>query len=213
MNQPKPRTVLVAVDYSETSLLALKQAFALATGALHVVHVAELLPPAAGIHTGSPVADGIEAAVKVLGEYLQRHAAELSTRDGSKPGSIVCHFAQGSPAQEIVQLASDLEADLIVLGTHGRRGVQRFLLGSVAERVVRLAPCPVLVERPRASPDDETPRIEPPCAACLQARRESAGRELWCAQHRERHGRRHTYHVAQSPDPFPPGRGGLGSVS
>ena len=50
----------------------------------------------------------------------------------------------GSPAYELVSAAQDANADLIVVGTHGRRGVSRALLGSVAEKVVRLAPCPVL---------------------------------------------------------------------
>jgi hypothetical protein len=99
-----------------------------------------------------------------------------------------------SPAHEIAQLASDLEADLVVVGTHGRRGASRLLLGSVAEGVVRLAPCAVLVVRPKAPPDVEAPKIEPPCPRCLEARRASGGKELWCEQHQQRHGRRHTYH-------------------
>jgi nucleotide-binding universal stress UspA family protein len=53
----------------------------------------------------------------------------------------------GAPYQEIVALATDERADLIVIGTHGRGGINRVLLGSVADRVVRLAPCPVLTVR------------------------------------------------------------------
>ena len=96
-------------------------------------------------------------------------------------------------AEEIAQLAADLEADLVVVGTHGRRGLSRLLLGSTAEATVRLAPCPVLVVRPKAVPE-MGPRIDPPCPLCVEARRESGGNELWCEQHRERHGQRHTYH-------------------
>jgi nucleotide-binding universal stress UspA family protein len=54
----------------------------------------------------------------------------------------------GDAGDAIAQLASDIEADLVVVGTHGHRGLERLLLGSVAENVVRLAPCPVLVVRP-----------------------------------------------------------------
>jgi len=93
----------------------------------------------------------------------------------------------------VAQLASDLEAELVVVGTHGRRGLRRLLLGSVAEGVVRLSPCPVLVVRPRELAP-EVPKIEPPCPRCLEARRASGGAELWCEQHREKHGQRHTYH-------------------
>jgi len=59
----------------------------------------------------------------------------------------------GAPWQEIVRLAADEHADMIVMGTQGRSGLDRLLLGSVAERVVRHAPCPVLTVRPH--PDDE----------------------------------------------------------
>lgn len=56
----------------------------------------------------------------------------------------------GSPASEIVSAATDLKADLICIGTHGRGGIAHFFLGSVAEKVVRQAPCPVLTIRPNA---------------------------------------------------------------
>ena len=58
----------------------------------------------------------------------------------------------GFPAKDIVRLATEVQADLIVLGTHGRRGMSHLLVGSVAERVVRTAPCPVLTVR-RAEPE------------------------------------------------------------
>jgi universal stress protein A len=56
----------------------------------------------------------------------------------------------GSPAGEIIVAANDLKADLVCIGTHGRGGIAHFLLGSVAEKVVRQAPCPVLTIRPPA---------------------------------------------------------------
>jgi len=59
-------------------------------------------------------------------------------------------LVQGVPWQAIVDTAKDMQADLIVMSTHGRTGFQHLVLGSVAERVVRLAPCPVLVMRPSA---------------------------------------------------------------
>jgi nucleotide-binding universal stress UspA family protein len=58
----------------------------------------------------------------------------------------------GSPYQEIVGVATDEHADLVIMGTHGRGGVSRLLLGSVADRVIRFAPCPVLTVR---GPSDE----------------------------------------------------------
>jgi len=81
----------------------------------------------------------------------------------------------------------------VVVGTHGRRGLTRMMLGSVAEATVRLAPCPVLVVRPKALPAS-VPAIQPPCPLCIEARRASGGKEYWCEQHSQHHGQRHTYH-------------------
>jgi nucleotide-binding universal stress UspA family protein len=64
------------------------------------------------------------------------------------PEFVIC---AGNPAQEIVRCAKEREADLIIMGTHGRGGVNRMLLGSVAEKVIRTAPCPVLIIRGVAS--------------------------------------------------------------
>jgi len=109
---------------------------------------------------------------------------------------VMSHLRVHAPAHEIAQLAADLEADLVVVGMHGRGTVVRFFLGSIAESVTRLAPCPVLVFRPKGLPP-EYPRIEAPCPRCLEVRTESGGREYWCEQHRERHGQRQ---VHQQPD-------------
>jgi nucleotide-binding universal stress UspA family protein len=75
----------------------------------------------------------------------------------------VCHIRLDAASEEISQLAADLEADLVVVGTHGRRGLGRFLLGSVAEGVVRAAPCPVFVVRPK--------RVVTPTTAAIESRR------------------------------------------
>jgi nucleotide-binding universal stress UspA family protein len=108
------------------------------------------------------------------------------------PPRVESHATIDTPAHGIAQLASDLAADLVVVGTHNRRGLDRLLLGSVAEGTVRYARCPVLVI-PAEQPDAEF-KIEPPCPECVHTRNESHGQQLWCARHRERHGRRHTYH-------------------
>ena len=66
---------------------------------------------------------------------------------GTAAGSSTAVMRTGVPHEEIVALATDELADLLVIGTHGRGGVSRALIGSVADRVVRLAPCPVLTVR------------------------------------------------------------------
>lgn len=86
--------------------------------------------------------DGVTAALQQQGE----EAIEVvSEQVGDHP--IESKVAEGSPSQEIISYAADNDCDLIVMGTHGRSGVDRLLLGSVAERVVRSSPVPVLTIR------------------------------------------------------------------
>jgi nucleotide-binding universal stress UspA family protein len=165
---------------------------------VHLVNVVQTYGPQVAYEM--PV-DSSALAVLTVTEARQRfgrYADEALARYAkSNPGRttprVFAHVRFDAIADEISQLAADLEADLVVVGTHGRRGISRVLLGSSAEATVRLAPCPVLVVRPKAVPE-APPRIEPACPRCVEARRSSNGAELWCEQHRERHGQRHTYH-------------------
>jgi nucleotide-binding universal stress UspA family protein len=197
----KPYVIVVGVDYSGTSELAFTKALELGVqhrpAEVHVLHVTQhnvplFAPEASGSETLS-----VSQAAERFTEYVRKHALEFqsSLADDTALASvrIVPHLRLDSPAFEVAQLAADLEADLVVIGTHGRRALSRLLLGSVAELTVRLAPCPVLVVREKAHPAP-LPAIEPPCPRCVEARAASGGKELWCEQHRERHGQRHTYH-------------------
>lgn len=88
---------------------------------------------------------GREKAEKELqadGERYLKYIANLAQKQGVIAQSI---FAKGRPYEEIVRLAKELKVDLIVMGTYGRRGAERILIGSVAERVIEYAHCPVLV--------------------------------------------------------------------
>jgi nucleotide-binding universal stress UspA family protein len=192
-NQKRPYIIVVGVDYSESCTRALEQAFTLAAEKAaepHVIHVA----PLSGSMPDGFNTTNLEQAAKQLETYVQAQVAKyVENNPGNARFERVCtHQRAGIPADEIVQLAVDLEADMVMVGTHSRRGIERLLLGSVAERVVRIAPCPVLVVRAKeASP---VPKIDPVCPRCQQTRDETGGKELWCETHRERHGRRHTYH-------------------
>jgi len=208
MQATKPYVIVVGIDYSPAGDLALDRAFERATekqnAEVHIVHVLQslsaLTPMEGTVGTLAPDATALNAASEQLRRYsdqrLQtyREHAEAQGKTGNLFLRAVSHLRLEAAAHEISQLASDLEADLVIVGTHGRRGAARLLLGSTAESVVRLAPCPVLVERPKTPHEESVPRIEPPCPRCVEARRASGGTELWCEQHRERHGRRHTYH-------------------
>jgi nucleotide-binding universal stress UspA family protein len=196
-----PYVIIVGADFSEASELAVHKAFELAaaqpSGEVHLVNVVQTYGPQVAYEM--PV-DSSALAVLTVNEarsrfvkYADAALARFAEVTKARPQfRVVTHVRFDAIADEIAQLAADLEADLVVVGTHGRRGLSRVLLGSSAEATVRLAPCPVLVVRPKALPE-QLPRIEPPCARCLEARRASSGSEMWCEQHRERHGQRHTY--------------------
>ena len=139
----KLNKVLVATDFSDAAATALTYGSALAKqfGArLHVVHVAEnafmLNVGAAGY-----VAD-VSEIQREIDEEAQRQLDACTA--AVEPRPTVQVLSGGSPAYGIVDYAKEHDIDIIVMGTHGRGGVTRVLLGSVAERVVRIAPCPVL---------------------------------------------------------------------
>jgi nucleotide-binding universal stress UspA family protein len=146
------RTVLYATDFSPSADFAFRVACALARdyGArLIALHVAA--PPIVGFGEGviPPQPEEYEAAVRVKLRQLQ-------PRDPNVP--VDHRFVEGDPADEIVRAAREGLADVIVLGTHGRTGLGRLIMGSVAEKVVRRAGCAVLaVKAPTAghSPVDK----------------------------------------------------------
>jgi nucleotide-binding universal stress UspA family protein len=187
-----PYVVVVAIDFSDPAADALREAVELASHApraeLHVVHVYAVPSPPAQL--GAMVVpefvyhEQIEGIRHRLAEWLEPYRSTSVRLTG--------HIRLGAPAEEIVQLASDVAANLIVTGSHSHRGLERILLGSVAEHVVRSAPCAVLVYRARAAQASDS--IEPPCPACLETQRKSARAQLWCQRHSEHHVRAHTYY-------------------
>jgi nucleotide-binding universal stress UspA family protein len=137
---------LVPVDFSEYANQALEYAISLASkldARLTLLHVIQSLP-----------LGGVDMGVTLPYTYMHDLEAEITsgmeayleqvTAAGLEGEIAVVH---GVPFQEIIETAKTQQVDLIVMGTHGRTGLQHVLLGSVAEKVVRLAPCPVLVVR------------------------------------------------------------------
>lgn len=188
--------VVVAHDLSEQADWALEEAIDFAsryeTTDLHVLGVIEnrsSFSDVIGTHKTDYAA--AEKAQDVLRTVADKKLLEAKA-EGIK---LFVHGRLGSPAKEIVELAGEAEADMIVVGTHGRSGVGRLLLGSVAEKVVRLAPCPVLVARPptkHAAPDPAF-EPEPACEACVAKRKETDGAVWWCEEHSHRHLKPHVY--------------------
>ena len=131
------KTILVPIDFSPSSDTALAMATSLArdSGAkLLIVHVEE--PPFA---VGP---EYIYAIPERSADEIVRRLSNVKPADPKVP--FEHRYVAGSPADAIVNTAKSEKVDMIVIGTHGRRGLTRLLLGSVAEAVVRNAPCPVL---------------------------------------------------------------------
>lgn len=139
MSWLKKNSVLIPIDFSELAYEAIAPAkeFVDTETALTLIHV---LTP---LHPADPAAmwntlDNEQRKEKVR-EFLAEKLVEMGYQN------VKIKVAIGDPSTEIIDCAEEMNADLIVMPSHGRKGVSRFLLGSVAERVVRLSPCPVLI--------------------------------------------------------------------
>ena len=183
---PAPYRILIATDFSEPATLAFGEAISVAHRTeypeLHVVAVidkeASELVPAEDRHA---------SLTQIVDHMRDRLIAEagrfLEARKGP-PLRAIAHVRMGRIADEIANLATEIRADLVVVGTHGRRGMKRLVLGSVAEHTVRLAPCPVLVVRAKNfHAMDTVPEIEPTCPQCLKIREQTEGATWWCEGH------------------------------
>lgn len=143
------RRVLAPTDFSDSSAPAVRYAAEVAEkfGAelvlLHVVQDLTLVVP--DVMMPLPVA---APAVEDMVSGAKAGIAKMVEKLGFQKLAPKAEVRIGAPAAEIVAAAADLKADLLCIGTHGRTGLAHFLLGSVAERIVRHAPCPVLTVRP-----------------------------------------------------------------
>jgi len=150
---PQFKTILVATDFSRASEHALEYAQALARsfgGTLHLLHV---VPDPV---LASAWSDAYAYDLTALGERLRVEAVQqlVARAQSIRDVSVTTEAIIGVPATLISLTAAERGVDLIVMGTHGRSGFSHLFLGSVAERVVRTAPCPVLTMREPASEKD-----------------------------------------------------------
>ena len=185
LQRPNQISILAAIDFSDTASLVVQEAVDLArqkgAAQLHFVHVNHSLP-------NDP---GQDARHAELLEWLD--ARLTGPRGVPHTVKVVGHELSGDVAKLIVEMAADLSAEVVVIGTHGRKGLERLLLGSVASAVVQSCGCPVLVVRAKLHHHPAV-QIEPPCPRCVEVRAQSQGQTYWCEQHSEKHARRHTYY-------------------
>jgi nucleotide-binding universal stress UspA family protein len=149
--------ILVPIDGSATSLQGLDEALRLAklTGAtLRLVHVVDELKYVTGFETFAAYSSDLLPLMEEAGKKILQQGRERAQRAGITAETVLFASLAGRMWELVVKQAKAWNADLIVIGTHGRRGVGRVLLGSDAEQVLRIAPVPVLLVRaPHAEAD------------------------------------------------------------
>jgi nucleotide-binding universal stress UspA family protein len=155
--------ILIAIDASEPAEYAVEAGIDLALKLKAEVALLHVVPPmpTAIIDLTLVEADSsgrFEEGKQLLAEYRRCLPKKTQVEE---------MVVDGLPSDEIVAIAKDWNADLIVLGTHNRHGISRFILGSTAETVLRRAPCPVLVVRHKD--DATTDDAEPAVGACMTA--------------------------------------------
>jgi nucleotide-binding universal stress UspA family protein len=189
-----PYVILAALSRDETGEYALFEAARVAASRprseLHVVYVAD--------------ADDVSEAGDLISleRKLARAPAALDHQierlHELMPARVTAHVRAGQPARSILQTAIDVNADLIVIGTHQRTRLETLFVGSVAESVLRDAHCPVLVAVPKnyegATKSDV---IEPPCADCIVARQQSHNQSFWCERHSRAYHQPHVYEPSE----------------
>jgi nucleotide-binding universal stress UspA family protein len=173
---PRPYVILAAVAFDETSHVALQEAVRCAelqqSADLHLVHV---------LANDVATVDGSLTMNAWLAEAPEELRRRVNMLRVGAPHKITAHLRMGSPVECIVQTAVDIDADLLVLGSAKRRGLDKLMFGSVASSVLQQARCPVLV----AAPKDHlrsalNTNIEPVCTECERERSTSGGTRYWC---------------------------------
>jgi nucleotide-binding universal stress UspA family protein len=193
--------ILVAIDDTPASKYAVETAVSLAERVgkvdLHLVHV---VGPLLGVGGMALVPDPTQGD-----QFTRSRELLLKTRAKIAGMPVTTHALTGSPAKEVVRLAKELDCDIAVVGSHNGGTIERLLLGSVSDEIVRSIGCAVVVARPKDHRGTPVPRIEPPCPECIKAEAATAGKTRWCDRHSEHHARARVHY--ENPPTF-----GVGST-
>jgi nucleotide-binding universal stress UspA family protein len=144
------KKILCTTDFSEASYAGIEAANEMAlkdSAGVILVHVAAPVPVLGAPHHATPVAFDVPAYQQEFVEKTEETIQHLAKTKFEETLNVKTRVEVGYAADEVARIAEDEGVDLIVISTHGHTGFQRFLLGSVTERVIRYAPCPVLSVR------------------------------------------------------------------
>jgi nucleotide-binding universal stress UspA family protein len=191
----RPYVILAAIAFDDTGVVALSEAARSAQlrtdSELHLVHVMPAATRRPGAHELSALNERLAGAP----EELQRRIDMLDIPQSIR---IIAHLREGVPGECILKTAIELDADLVVVGTRGRRGMSKMVFGSVAEQVLHHAQCPVLVARPKEHPR-ASERVEAPCPDCVSARTNHDRAGAWCERHSHARMVMHVYTPSDGP--------------
>jgi nucleotide-binding universal stress UspA family protein len=163
----KMRKILHPTDFSEFSSHAMRYAASFAqeyAATLYVLHIVEevhtpLYFDVPQFYLQSPDSRSWTQLMAEMEDKSRRSLEDILPQEFKSTIQTVYLIRRGDPFHEIMQCASDIQADIIVCGTHGRTGLQHALFGSVAEKLVRKAPCPVFTVR-MPTQKEQTPTVE-----------------------------------------------------
>ncbi len=144
----KIKRILLPTDLSDASISAFKYAKSIAEkygASIYVLHVLENIPPVLAIHTLDLTAERVE---KNMEENAKRQLEKIVKENLKTKNKVQLFIRKGVVSDEIIKFVDEKKIDLIVMGTHGRTGIEYTLLGSIAEKIVRKAKCPVLTVKP-----------------------------------------------------------------
>jgi nucleotide-binding universal stress UspA family protein len=171
----RPFAILTCFDDSPESGYAFEEAARLAKRIPgSEIHLIDVRP-------GEPSVQRTRQLAGQLTAYVNEKALTIGGLEGRR---VAIHVRGGQPVREIAQLAAEVDIDVIVMGSPGHPHLKNLLPGSLAEGLLKHAPCPVIVvgARPTESPV-HVPAIEPPCPQCVQTRAASHGAQWWCPRH------------------------------
>ena len=188
--------MVVSIDFSDPSVAALDEALrrlAERPGSeLHLVHAVE---SPGGVSNTTKLRNE-DVLLSELPERLRALVRERIEALGATPppSHVGIHVRFGPVVEAVLQMTVDADANLLIVGTHGRSGVKHAVMGSVAEQLVRRARCPVLVARAKDYAGlSQSDKVQPPCPDCVARRKETDGKEWWCELHARQHVESHTY--------------------
>jgi nucleotide-binding universal stress UspA family protein len=141
------RRILYATDFSSASRRAFETALSIARSTNARLTIAFVLAPVVAVPEQYIDAATLDRLDRQAREWSTRHLDGLTARARKAGVNTTVMLRDGDPADQIVRACRKAKANLIVVGTHGRRGMSKLILGSVAERVVSMASCPVVTVR------------------------------------------------------------------